>query len=213
MRNIIKGDEPPLLTRWKQANAGTRYRDLPHEQRQVVRRVCIDEQRGLCAWCCQEISLPNSHNEHVEAQRLAQHRTLDFSNIVASCNQPGQCGQAHGSQALPLTALMIECETELKFYLSGRVEGLTPRANASIDVLKLGSHRQQNQYLFNNRREMVDLLLFNQGLQPDELAAEDDDLLNALMIELLQPNEQMRLQPFAPVLVNVIRQLRTPLRP
>nr|WP_306660482.1 TIGR02646 family protein [Pseudomonas nunensis] len=200
---------------WKRTNSGKRYRDLPHEERQSIRSACIEEQYGLCAWCCQRITLSNSssHNEHVDSQDLAPNRTLDFANIVASCNKLGQCGKAHGSKPLPLTALMIECETELKFYLSGRVEGTTLRAKASIEALNLGSTRQQNKALFYNRKQMVDLLIFDQGLQPETLIDEDDDLLEALSNELQQPNELGRLQPFAPILVNVICQLKTPPTP
>lgn len=36
---------------------------------------------------------------------------------------------------------------------------------------------------------------------------EDDDLLYALLDELQQPDARHRLPPFAPVLVNVVRQL------
>ncbi len=60
--------------------------------------------------------------------------------IVASCNTPNQCGDAHKSQHLPLTPLMTECETELRFKISGRVEGLSDRAADTIRVLNLGDH-------------------------------------------------------------------------
>ncbi|KAF1024841.1 MAG: hypothetical protein GAK37_03010 [Pseudomonas sp.] len=86
MRKIIKGDEPPTLTQWKRANPQGRYQDLTHEQRSPIRQACIEEQHGLCAYCCHAITLDSSHNEHVEAQDGAQNRTVDFSNIVASCN-------------------------------------------------------------------------------------------------------------------------------
>lgn len=207
MRKIIKGDEPPALTQWKRAHPRGRYSDLSAEERTCIRQACIEEQHGLCAYCCHEITPDSAHNEHVEARDIASNRSLDFSNIVASCNRSKQCGKAHGHQVLPLTSLMHECETELKFYLSGRVEGLSPRAVTSIQVLNLGDCRENNRALFGARKSILDALLYDSGMDGDDLEVADIDLLTALKEELEQPDIHNRLKPFAPVLVNVIRQL------
>ncbi len=76
-------------------------------------------------------------NEHVVTRSIAPNRSLDFSNIVASCTTPRQCDAAHKLQPFALTPFMNECETEFKFKISGRVEGLTDRAIETIKVLKL----------------------------------------------------------------------------
>lgn len=207
MRKITKGNEPVALTQWRRVNPRGRYPDLSHVERNAIRQACIEEQYGLCAHCCNAISLNSAHNEHVEAQRDAQNRTVDFSNIVASCNRPQQCGIAHAHQALPLTALMDECETELKFYLSGRVEGLSPRAITSIQVLNLGDSREKNRALFNDRRDIINALLFNSRMDGSDLTIENIDLLRILEEELQQPDENRQLKPFSPVLINVIRQI------
>ncbi len=162
---------------------------------------------ALCAYCCHEITPDSAHNEHVEARETAPHRSLDFANIVASCNRSKQCGKAHAHQALPLTSLMDECETELKFYLSGRVEGLSQRAVTSIQVLNLGDRRENNRALFGARKSILEALLYDNAMGGDDLEVADPDLLTALKEELEQPDINNRLKPFAPVLVNVIRQL------
>ncbi|AZE93107.1 hypothetical protein C4J96_0973 [Pseudomonas orientalis] len=207
MRKITKGDEPAALTQWKRANPKGRYPELTHQERNAIRRACIEEQYGLCAHCCNVITSESAHNEHVEAQRVAPNRTVDFSNIVASCNRPNQCGDSHAHQALPLTALMDECETEVKFYLSGRVEGLSPRAITSIQVLNLGDRREKNRALFNDRRDIINTLLFNSRMDGSDLTIENIDLLTILEEELQQPDENRRLKAFSPVLINVIRQI------
>lgn len=207
MRKITKGDEPAALTQWKRAHPQGRYSELTHEERNCIRRACIEEQHGLCAYCCHAITLETAHNEHVEAKEIAPKRTLDYANIVASCNRSKQCGKAHAHQALPLTSLMIECESELKFYISGRVEGLSPRAATSINVLNLGDTRDNNRALFSARKSLLDTLLYDSGMEGDDLKVADTDLLTALMEELTQPDANNRLKPFAPVLVNVIRHL------
>ncbi|MGL5995115.1 MAG: TIGR02646 family protein [Pseudomonas proteolytica] len=207
MRKITKGHEPAALTQWKRAHPKGRYPELTHEERSAIRQACIEEQYGLCAHCCDVITLNSAHNEHVEAQREAQNRTVDFSNIVASCNRLKQCGDAHAHQPLPLTALMDECETELKFYLSGRVEGLTPRAITSIQVLNLGDSREKNRALYNDRRDIINALLFNSRMDGSDLAIENIDLLTILEEELQQPDENGQLKPFSPILINVIRHI------
>nr|WP_241679168.1 retron system putative HNH endonuclease [Pseudomonas kitaguniensis] len=195
------------MTQWKRAHPQGLYSDLPHTQRSSIRGACIEEQHGLCAYCCHAITLENAHNEHVHARETAPHRALDYANIVASCNRAKQCGKAHAHQVLPLTSLMAECESELKFYLSGRVEGLSARAAKSINVLNLGDTRDNNRALFSARKALLDTLLYDCGVNGDDLKIADMDLLTALLQELQQPDANNQLKPFAPVLVNVVRQL------
>ncbi|EJN35161.1 TIGR02646 family protein [Pseudomonas sp. GM78] len=204
MRKIDKGKEPGSLTSFKRSNRTLAYRDLPPQERQSIRSSCISEQYGLCAYCCQSITVDNAHNEHLEAQDSAPNRTLEFSNIVASCQRPQQCGHGRKTRQLPLTPLMAECETELKFYLSGLVEGQTERARVSIEALNLG-----NRGLVGARKQMLDLLMFNLSNQPAELQFEEEETLAMFLDDLKTPDPAQRLQPFSPVLVNVIHHLLT----
>ncbi|MDJ0620645.1 MAG: hypothetical protein QNJ63_28580 [Calothrix sp. MO_192.B10] len=103
MRTISKGAEPSSLTAWKRKKSHGRYNQLTEGVRRDIRDHALKEQYYLCAYCCQRIQdIEACHNEHIEAQNLNPGRTLDFTNIVASCNTSNQCGAAHKSQALPL---------------------------------------------------------------------------------------------------------------
>lgn len=206
MRKIIKGNEPTRLAAWKRANPSGRYQHLTNFERQAIRETCTKEQHYLCAYCCQTVSgtTADTMNEHVEAQNIAPNKSLDFNNIVASCTTLNQCDEAHGSQPLPLTPLMDECETELQFMLSGRVNGLTERAKNAIDVLNLGDHERNNKRLVEKRKYLTHSLLLENGVDP-EAGLEDDDLLNMLINDLSLPKDG-RLEPYAPVVVNVLRQ-------
>lgn len=145
MRAIHKGAEPTSLVSWKRVNPQKSYIDLTPDIRRDIREKALKEQYYICAYCCQQIrNVDNCHNEHLEPQKVNPKRTLDFTNIVASCNTPNQCGRAHESRHLPLTPLMSECETELRFKISGRVEGLSERATTAIQVLNLGDHERHN---------------------------------------------------------------------
>jgi uncharacterized protein (TIGR02646 family) len=209
MRTINKGDEPPSLSLWKRENPHGQYNQLTEDLicanvRRNIRQYALKEQFYLCAYCCQRIKdIDACHNEHVEAQNLNPRRTIDFTNIVASCNTKNQCGKAHESQFLPLTPLMPECETELKFKISGRVEGLSNRAITSIQVLNLGDKENNNRALIGKRKQLSDTLLFTNGINPDE-GLEDEELLKILIDELARPHQD-QLEPFAPVVINILR--------
>lgn len=210
MRLITKGQEPIELTAWKTANRNGRYQNLDESEqgklaRQAIRKSAIQEQYGLCAYCCKQINESNSNNEHLVSQRGAPNRTLDFANIVASCTTPRRCNQERGSKNLPLTPLMPECETELRFCLSGKVEGITERAIEAIEVLALNTRGIREE-----RKQLVDEWLFINGAPPDDLRLLDDQLLDNLLIGLQQPDDAGELPPFSPVLINIIRQLLRP---
>ena len=213
MRKIDKGQEPESLTEFKRQYPHARYHELPaYEEgqaiRQHIREVCSVEQFYLCAYCGEAINGTNEDtmNEHVEAQRLAPNRTMDFNNLVASCTTLKQCDAAHGSQPLPLTPLMQECETDLRFKWSGRVEGLTAQAQETIRVLNLGDSERSNRRLIEKRKQLVDILILESyGNNQIQLALEEDrELLQMLIDDLNQPKEG-RLKAFAPVLVNILR--------
>ncbi|MDU8430725.1 TIGR02646 family protein [Pseudomonas syringae pv. actinidifoliorum] len=211
MRKIEKGSLA-VLEKWKRANKGKKYADLVGREdiKDAIRHACVTEQHGLCAYCCCRITAEKDSacNEHVEAQHQAPNRTLDFGNIVASCTKAKRCDNAHGHQRLPLTPLMIECEEELQFELSGLVVGTTPRARECIKVLNLGDTRKFNKGLIEERKSMIDDLLYSKGVNPAEFIVEEDGMLDLLIEDMLRVNVQGELQAFSPVLVNVIRRLK-----
>lgn len=205
MRKITKqvGFEPQSLTRWKRANPQGNYNDLTKVEREDIRLACATEQFYLCAYCCKRISGNGKDcmNEHVLARRIAPNKSLDYTNIVASCKTLKQCDDAHGSQALPLTPFVNECETDIRFKLSGRVEGATADATETIRVLHLGN---DNKSLVEQRRQFVQALLLGDGIDPDDVI-DDSDLIQMVIDDLAQPKNG-KLEAFAPIAINVLRQ-------
>jgi len=205
VRKIDKGTEPDRLTQWKRQHKNSTYQDLPPVKRQDIRSDCLKEQFYLCAYCCQSITGKNNDcvNEHVVARNIAPNRSLDFSNIVASCTTPGQCDAAHKSQSFALTPFMNECETELKFKISGRVEGLTPRAIETIKVLNLGDTEQNNRSLIEKRKQLSQSVLWTNGINPED-GIDDDELINLLIADIECPKDG-KLEAFSPVVANILR--------
>lgn len=203
MRQIVKveGREPEELAAWKGTHPGKRYDDLQPAIRQAIRRAAINEQFGLCGYCCKRIDENTSSNEHVISQQSDKNQTLNFANIIASCDKRNRCNQARGAKKLTLTPLMPECETELKFCLSGKVGGKTERASEAIEVLAL-----DNKAIREERKQLVDGLIYtNTGSQPDELALLGDELLKDLISTLDKPDDSGILPPYSPALINIIR--------
>ena len=205
MRKITKkvGFEPHSLTSWKKriSNKGKVYTNLTATEKEDIRSACATEQFYLCAYCCKPISgsIKDCMNEHVVARAIAPNRSLDFTNIVASCITPNQCDDAHGSQPLLLTPFDIECETDLKFKLSGRVEGLTGDAQETIRVLNL-----DNKSLVAQRRKFINNILFTNGIDADD-GLDDDELIKMVISDINHPKNG-RLEAFAPIAINVLNQ-------
>lgn len=208
MRKITKrtGFEPPSLTQWKRQNPQGAYKDLDPAVRVDIRAEGLKEQFYLCAYCCQSISGLNndSMNEHVESQQIAPQRSLDFTNIVASCTTLRQCDDAHKSKPLPLTPFMDGCETELVFKLSGRVSGTTKRAVEAISVLNLGDTEENNKSLIEKRKQLIETLLYENGIDSSD-GLEDNELIEMVIDDISEP-ENGKLEAFSPVVVNVLRQ-------
>jgi|ETN07SMinimDraft_1059922.scaffolds.fasta_scaffold86246_1 uncharacterized protein (TIGR02646 family) len=214
MRKINKGASPTLFADWvedkpdnmnenqwfqalyERKNWGV-VSDLSHHNAR--------EQFYLCAYCCGRISgeYTDTVNEHVEARAVAPKRSLDYANIVASCKSKNQCDSAHKSQVFTLTPLMDECETELSFKISGRVEGLTDRARQTIRVLNLGDNEENNRSLIEKRKQLSHSLLWCNGIDPAD-GIEDEELLLDVIGDLMTPKDG-KLEPFAPVVANILR--------
>ena len=97
MRRIDKLNEPISLTQFKINNLGLKYIDLANGNENVridIRESCVNEQFFLCAYCCDRITATSSHNEHIIPQNsvLGENLTLDYNNIVASCQSNNNCG-------------------------------------------------------------------------------------------------------------------------
>jgi hypothetical protein len=98
---------------------------------------------------------------------------------------------------------MAECETELRFKISGRVAGLSDRSITMVQVLNLGDQEKNNRALIEKRKQLSNALLWANGINPDE-GLEDEELLKMLIDELIEPQEG-QLEPFAPVVINILQ--------
>lgn len=214
MKKINKSNPPKKFSDWvkskpRNKNDNEWFQELYKAQKWDIISELIDseskEQFYLCCYCCDYISGDSSDtmNEHIAPRAKVPTKSLDYSNIVASCKTRNQCDDAHKDQILDLTPLMDECETEFKFKISGRVEGLTSRAVDAIQILKLGDNEKNNRSLIEKRKQICAGLLWANSINPSE-GLEDEELLEIFTSDVMQPKNG-KLEPFAPVVVNILK--------
>ncbi len=220
MRKITKGQPPHDFAEWvskkpKNKSNEQRYNQLFDDQcydiLSSVSMSCAKEQFFICAYCCQAITgqLQDTRNEHVQPRNPNSNKddskVLDYNNFVASCKTKNQCDDHKANQHISLTPFMLECETELRFKISGRVEGLTDRAKETINVLNLGDNNSDNRSLIEKRSQLIAILLWQNYGSPEEFIEEDDIELLEILKEQLNQINNGKLEPFAPVLVNILQ--------
>ena len=198
------------LTKYSDLNNKTNSEVMKAEGKKVIdaiRTQNVKDQYYLCAYCMclGEDSKDSAMNEHVEARSLNHQRELDFENIVASCTTKNQCDHSHGSQQLDLHCLMGECEEELEYRINGKILGNTDRAKETINVLNLGDEHVNNRFLIDQRKQYIDMyILHEQGIEPNELSLEDDDILEMMLEELTVINND-HLSACSPVIASIIQ--------
>ena len=107
-----------------------------------MRDELVLEQRSLCAYCCSCINKDKAHNEHIEPRNPKNGvslRTLDYTNIVASCNNKSTCGNKkkneYDSESF-VSPLNPGCEDGFTYYPDGVMEG----NQYTIDLLNLNAY-------------------------------------------------------------------------
>ena len=100
MIRIIKDKAPEFWTNFFRHNKNVRhYDDLEKsdngkEVRQKIRFHMISQQKYICCYCCGIIDEDNSHNEHIKPRDKKPELSLEYDNMIVSCNSSGQCGKA-----------------------------------------------------------------------------------------------------------------------
>ena len=209
MRRIVKGPEPLSLTDWKTNHPNSNYGSLTTVRgtavRKDIREACLFEQKYLCAYCCDRIDMANSHNEHIIPQNLAPQSTLEFNNIVASCESNRHCGHKKAHNELHLSPLLPQCETEVRYYITGKMSHHTPRGQQCHTILGL-----RDASLTSKRKQLTEALIFNFGSDPDDVSLLDDEFLELFINELNTPDADQKLEAFAPVLVCILKEFLSP---
>lgn len=151
MRHIKKGCSPEFFENWKQnfrnvEGKEPEYKDLRGKDKHDLKMHIIDEQYGLCCYCCKEIQDYNSHIEHFKPQSPYDSEVLNYFNLLVSCNgykdKRENCGHKKDnwhSEYYTISPLDENCESFFTYTIDGhiRADHNDTRAIETIDKLEL----------------------------------------------------------------------------
>lgn len=108
-----------------------------------LREELVKEQKGLCAYCCARTTQETSHSEHIEPRNMKDgtksRKSLDYNNIVASCNTLSTCGSHKGNEYDEkkfVSPLDEDCEERFSYDPDGYING----DEYTVSLLGLNSH-------------------------------------------------------------------------
>ena len=159
---IDKPKEPDWLVEFKRKNPKSTYDSNEFEAyKSKLNEELVKEQKYICAYCCCKISVGSSHNEHIEPRHpstFTSKKSLDYSNIVASCygfQGEKTCGSKKGNdydERNFISPLDPKCEDMFTYYPNGVIEG----DKYTIDLLNLNAYRlrQAREAVYNTIQDI-----------------------------------------------------------
>ena len=119
--------------------------------RHKLRDYNIEQQHGLCAYCCRKISIDNSLNEHIKPRGCSEYSkfSMDYDNIVSCCDKredDSTCSHHKGNEydeRLFVSPLNEECESHFQYAPNGQVFSSSKEGQYTIDLLNLNSYKLQ----------------------------------------------------------------------
>jgi len=198
MKYIVKGQEPQAFSEWKgQENDGwsPTYDILAGMPKRVLKEALIREQGFLCCYCEQPLTISDSHIEHFRSQSGFPDKTLEYRNLLCSCQgervtgDPVHCGHAKENwfdEALLISPLDPDCESRFSFTGDGQIRSRNvsdKAASETIGRLNLGIPK-----LNALRKAVIDLFL--------DGAISGAEEMNLFVRRYLERNGDGSFQPF-----------------
>ena len=193
MIHLIRKEEPEFWREFRAKNQGIHYDDLQKTEdgrmvRNRLREFNINQQGGLCAYCCRQIDNEHSLNEHIKPRGLGDYSNLsmEYTNIIASCKTEGSDATCSASKANMYDAEFVspldeDCEQFFDFYENGEMVSDSPRGKYTIKILNLNSYKLR-------MARKAQLKVCN--------SYHDPDLVRSLYLE---PDVNQKLQPFVDI--------------
>jgi uncharacterized protein (TIGR02646 family) len=191
LKHIHKKPQPPAIlqkiTIPTDRNPQPTYKKLRSIKKQALREVLAKEQGYICCYCegklvsedlQDEDSQKNySHIEHLRPQSRFEQLSLDYKNLLVSCQselmpgEPLHCGNAKGDwfdEEILVSPLQENCADFFEYTLAGEMlptkdPAKSRSATATIDRLQLNIPK------LKAMREAEITPLFEQDLSPTEV--------------------------------------------
>jgi len=169
----LKVDNPKVSDAW----SDKKINDIRPKLREYI---LLEEQNLLCAYCERTIddNPRNSNIDHfrLKAGHLFPEKTLDYNNLLVSCNTSGRCSDykdkhisskdSYDNIVNPITE---NPDDFFDYLITGVIVAIdnNPKAEFTIDIFQLG--RNRNDPLSRQRKEIADTLEHIKNLSLDEI--------------------------------------------
>jgi uncharacterized protein (TIGR02646 family) len=190
MKFIRKWGAPKDFLDWRAGgnnNWQPKYKDLSGKIKKILKQNLMEEQRFLCCYCENELSLNDCHIEHFEPQSRPNVDPLDYLNLLCSCQnnpergKPLHCGHLKSDWFDPnllISPLDPTCENRFKFTFDGRIHPVNDNDQAAkMTISRLGLNIPK---LRDLRRNAIEPFL-SEEISSDEL--------QRFVIGYLQPSQ------------------------
>lgn len=152
MIHITKDEEPEFWKEFKRKNPNLSYHQLQDTEegraiRQRLREHLLNQQHYICCYCCRGIDMENSLNEHIRPKDSYPNETMNYENILASCEKDKKtCGPKKDNEydeRMFVSPLDENCEEQFAFFPNGDIVGTTEKGEYTAKVLGLDSYKLQ----------------------------------------------------------------------
>ena len=153
MKHIVKAQEPQEFSDWRQKKQyNSDFRDKYERFKKttkiknIVKEALMKEQGYICCYCERRLESDDSHIEHLLPREVAPEKSLDFDNLLCSCQkdlekgEPRHCGNSKGKYLLPISPLEPDCATLFIFGHDGQIlpaQEDNDKAQKTIEILQL----------------------------------------------------------------------------
>lgn len=214
MRYIQKTSEPESFTEWKrQENEDWQpnWGNFGKPEKRDVHDTLLQEQGYSCCYCESRISTQISHIEHFKPRSKYPELSLEYANLLASCQgeaedpppKPSYCGQLKGAwydSQLLVSPLVPACADYFRYSDDGQIlptRDLSKATAAITTIEKLGLDINKLRRL---RKSAIE------GVLDDEF----DELTETEKRKLIQyfdlPDENGQYQEFCSALIYLLKQ-------
>ncbi|MCG7849073.1 MAG: TIGR02646 family protein [ANME-2 cluster archaeon] len=152
MKHIVKDKDTPEFDKWKALDDyewKKTYDDLVNPEKKEVKDSLMKEQGYICCYCERRLTDDDSHIEHFNPQSNNAVDTLDYTNMLCSCQdqlEKGEhrnCGNSKGNwfdEDLLISPLDWDCEGHFAYTADGKIHPANESDDAAtmtIEKLKL----------------------------------------------------------------------------
>lgn len=170
MRKIHKTKAPKEFIEFCASMLGVSFKDLSGEPKIALRKRLLEDQGYICCYCGRRIDESNTKIEHIMPQKLFPELSLDFNNMLASCdggekdrsegvkkNKHGlHCDSKKKDQMIPCSPLEDIIESLFVYFADGTVNG-AGKGDDMVNILALNTP-----FLVHQRKAAID----NYGIFP-----------------------------------------------